>query len=340
LVRSWKGTDIIPTNEKGWSYFTGPDITKGYVNYLQGNPDLSDPTSNFNGSTPEQLKIQLVNIPNFSIDSIRVRSDSAWDYGLFVIDLEKIPYGQYIWPAFWLNGIIAGGSKDAWPAAGEIDIIEGGWDKGGSKKNTVSIHSESGYTQTNLKLNDGKGDCNYCGTASNCTGDQYKSCGKGGRTKSGNNPGGEICPFAGCSVKWPTGAGYGEEFFNNGGGIYATQVNCDGTLKLWFIPSNKGQSDSYKSIQKILLSDQKLTSQILDSFGTKDNIEILDVNDVPKSSPYKNLQIIINTTICGDAFGTDAAPKPDRDTCDPNTYFSDNLFKDSQWIINTINVYQ
>ena len=104
LVRSWKGTDIIPSNGKGWSYFTGPDITHGEVTYRQGNPDLTDPSGNFYGSTKDQLVIKLSNVPYYSIDSIRIRSAELFNYGLFVIDLEQIPYGRFIWPAFWLNG--------------------------------------------------------------------------------------------------------------------------------------------------------------------------------------------------------------------------------------------
>ena len=329
LIRSWKGTDIIPTNEKGWSYFIGSDLTHGYVNYYQANPNLNDPSSNFYGSNPNQLKIQLSDVKNVSIDSVRLRSDSTWDYGLFVIDLEKIPYGQYIWPAFWLNGLTTGGSKDTWPIAGEIDIIEGGWDEGGSKTNTVSIHTEPGYSQPNLNLNNNGGNCNDCGGGPKCG---YKTCGKGGRS---NPPSGETCPFNACSGQWPKGKGYGEDFYNNGGGIYATQVNCDGTLKLWFVPSNNGKSTSYKSIQKILLSDQKLSSDILDNLN-QDDVEVLNLNIKPDSSPYKNLQIVINTTICGDAF----TGENNRDKCDPQTFYSPALFENSQWIINTINVYQ
>jgi hypothetical protein len=332
LVRSWKGTDMIPSNGKGWSYFTGPDITHGEVTYRQGNPDLTDPSGNFYGSTKDQLVIKLSYVQAQSvvhIDSIRIRSAELFNYGLFVIDLEQIPYGQYIWPAFWLNGLIKGGSNDAWAISGEIDIIEGGWQPGGGKNqlNTVSLHTSPGYKQTNMN-NLGSGDCATCGEGANCKG---LTCGKNGNTGEGNK-----CPFIGCGAYWPTTNGYGEAFKNNGGGIYACNLNCDGTMKFWFIPSDNGVNMNYTKVKNIMSSNASLSTSILDGLG----VETLDLNDKNTGKTFDNLQIIINTTVCGDAYSG-----KDRDTCDKTEV--DNLIKtdpdyvkNASWKINTINVYQ
>ncbi len=45
----------------------------------------------------------------------------AWTYGRFEARI-KLPYGQGMWPAFWLLG--ADISSRGWPACGEIDIME------------------------------------------------------------------------------------------------------------------------------------------------------------------------------------------------------------------------
>lgn len=45
----------------------------------------------------------------------------AWTYGRFEARI-KIPYGQGMWPAFWLLGDDV--SSKGWPACGEIDIME------------------------------------------------------------------------------------------------------------------------------------------------------------------------------------------------------------------------
>ncbi len=45
----------------------------------------------------------------------------AWTYGRFEARI-KLPYGQGLWPAFWLLG--ADFEEKGWPACGEIDIME------------------------------------------------------------------------------------------------------------------------------------------------------------------------------------------------------------------------
>ena len=336
LVRSWKGTDIIPSNGRGWSYFTGPDTTHGRIVYRQGNPDLTDPSGNFYGSTKDQLVIKLSNVPNSSIDAIRIRSAELFNCGLFVIDLEQIPYGRYIWSAFWLNGLIKGGSKDAWAISGEIDIIEGGWQIGGGVDalNTVSLHTVPGYKQTNMTKFNPNGDCGFCGPpgALNCTNDQnHKTCGKNAKEGKGT-----LCPFIGCGTLWPKAQnGYGEAFKNNGGGIYACNLNCDGTMKFWFIPSDKGDNGNYIKVKKIMSSNASLSTSILDGLG----VETLNLNDTNTGKTFDNLQIIINTTVCGDAY----SGPPDRDTCNDEVYtFIQNkkYVDNASWKINTINVYQ
>jgi beta-glucanase (GH16 family) len=55
--------------------------------------------------------------------SARLKSQGlfAQEYGRFEARI-KIPYGQGLWPAFWILGDTI--AKDGWPACGEIDIME------------------------------------------------------------------------------------------------------------------------------------------------------------------------------------------------------------------------
>ena len=60
--------------------------------------------------------------------------ENGWTYGRIAARIQ-LPYGQGIWPAFWMLGstIDENGGDTPWPQAGEIDILE----LYGSKDNAV-----------------------------------------------------------------------------------------------------------------------------------------------------------------------------------------------------------
>lgn len=57
----------------------------------------------------------------YSSARIKTQGLHAWQYGRIEARM-KLPYGQGIWPAFWMLG--ENMNKAGWPAAGEIDILE------------------------------------------------------------------------------------------------------------------------------------------------------------------------------------------------------------------------
>jgi beta-glucanase (GH16 family) len=57
----------------------------------------------------------------YSSARIKTQGLHAWQYGRFETRL-KLPYGQGIWPAFWMLGDDM--DRNGWPTAGEIDIME------------------------------------------------------------------------------------------------------------------------------------------------------------------------------------------------------------------------
>ena len=58
---------------------------------------------------------------NFTSARLKTQNKFAQKYGRFEARI-KIPYGQGIWPAFWMLGTDIG--KRDWPQCGEIDIME------------------------------------------------------------------------------------------------------------------------------------------------------------------------------------------------------------------------
>ena len=57
----------------------------------------------------------------YSSARLKTQGLHAWQYGRIEARL-KLPYGQGIWPAFWMLGENIG--SKGWPASGEIDIME------------------------------------------------------------------------------------------------------------------------------------------------------------------------------------------------------------------------
>lgn len=57
----------------------------------------------------------------YSSARIKTQGLHAWQYGRIEARI-KLPYGQGIWPAFWMLGDNI--YKKGWPASGEIDILE------------------------------------------------------------------------------------------------------------------------------------------------------------------------------------------------------------------------
>src|SRR5688572_31317501 len=64
---------------------------------------------------------ELIAGRNYSSARIKTQGLHAWQYGRIEARM-KLPYGQGIWPAFWMLG--ENFNDVGWPAAGEIDIME------------------------------------------------------------------------------------------------------------------------------------------------------------------------------------------------------------------------
>jgi beta-glucanase (GH16 family) len=82
----------------------------------------------------------------FDYTSARIKTEGKFDFKYGRIEARmKLPYGQGLWPAFWMLG--ANFSSVGWPTCGEIDIMElvGGSVPGGGD-NTVhaTLHWDDG----------------------------------------------------------------------------------------------------------------------------------------------------------------------------------------------------
>ncbi|KAL7006985.1 hypothetical protein EMMF5_003569 [Cystobasidiomycetes sp. EMM_F5] len=189
-VQSWSGNDFL-----SWTFFHYADPTHGNVNYV--SKDVAQ-SSNLVGLNNGQFQMSIAGgAPvNGSRNSVRISSPANWKKGqLLVGDFAHLPEGCGTWPAFWSIG-----AKRAWPAGGEIDILEG---VNSSPGNTYTLHTTAGCSATN--------------SAGASTMLLTKDC--------------QYQP--GCSYKDTDAKSYGPSFNQAGGGVYAAFFDDSG-IKIWF----------------------------------------------------------------------------------------------------------
>lgn len=115
-VDAWTLKSILTHSnfEKAFTYFTDPDPTHGFVDYVD---QATAKSSKLFYTKNNQIIIKTDNTtvtPN-GRPSVRLVSKASYNSGLFLLDLEHMPTGCGTWPAFWMVG-------PDWPNGGEIDV--------------------------------------------------------------------------------------------------------------------------------------------------------------------------------------------------------------------------
>ncbi|THH34083.1 hypothetical protein EUX98_g74 [Antrodiella citrinella] len=190
----------------GFTFYTGPDPTHGTVNYTDNvtafdtglafvNPDGTVVMKGDNTTTLQS---------GVNRNSVRISSNTEYNTGLFILDLNRAPWGCGVWPAWWTLG------SGTWPFQGEIDIIEGVHD---NEHNQVTWHTSP--------------NCSLTPTA-NMTG----SIVEGGNGQLNLDCDGTIAGNAGCGVTEWSRASYGPTFDAAGGGVFAMKWDDTG-IAVW-----------------------------------------------------------------------------------------------------------
>jgi len=205
LRSNWTGSSFF----NNFNFFTENDPTHGYVNYVSQSAAQSGGYISTSGNVVT-IGCDTKNVASGrGRDSVRLTSKSAFNNGLFIMDLQAMPTGCGSWPAWWLVG-------PSWPNGGEIDIIEG-----------VNVDSTDATT---LHTNNG---CTMNGSSN-----QFS-----GRWSPGTN--GQ--PALNCYVSAPNqnnnqgcgiiGGGYGESFNAQGGGVYVLEWTKN-LIRSFYFPRN------------------------------------------------------------------------------------------------------
>ena len=123
-----------------FNYYSSYDPTYGHVQYV------SQSVAQQNGYTTISSGKALISVDTTNLwpnggpgrQAVRLISDNTYTHGLFILDLNHMPWGCGTWPAYWLLG-------PDWPSHGEIDIIEG---VNTGTQNSVSLHTSANCTVT------------------------------------------------------------------------------------------------------------------------------------------------------------------------------------------------
>lgn len=311
---NWKGTDLRPTTgtKAPWEFFTNADPTHGSVHY-DSHSELMEDTS-----VPGQLKISVqqdIAVQGSDRNSVRINTKDTFSEGLFVLSADHMPEGLATWPAFWLTGV-----KKAWACDGEIDIVEGVNSMDAeSSFNAVTLHTSTkpGASACNQEGVPGITNNGLCYNADPATKDN--SCGCDGNKSA--------CPYAGCGVISTDNKSFGNGFNNAGGGVFVCSVVAGEGIKVWFF----SKADVPADLQADVPDPDSWPITNLVAFK-------------PCPGQFANMQLILNTTLCGDWAGDQypggGTAKEKAARCQAFVHDPSNKMKHAYWLINYVKIFQ
>jgi hypothetical protein len=196
--------------------------------------------------------------------------------------------------------------KDPWPQNGEIDYVESV--NGDSSANRMSLH-----TQNSLKIANHSMYMRGTLLADDCA-------------AQGSN--------VGCTVEDAQNAtSAGSKFNDNGGGVFAGEFSSSG-VQLWFFPRGS-------SIPADIVNGTPNPSY--ETWGLPNGMFMGD-DSTDWSSYFRELKLIINTSLCGDWAGKIWASSPTcaslAPTCEEYVASNPQAFKEAYWAIKRITMYQ
>ena len=107
------GKPAYAPNPGNWAHKIGPNIDGGIQNY----------TDDIQNAYVQDNQLRIVVIKEACTSAmLRGQSLQEYTFGVFAAKI-RMPYGQGMWPAWWLVGN-ANAYNLGWPTEGEIDIIE------------------------------------------------------------------------------------------------------------------------------------------------------------------------------------------------------------------------
>ena len=294
---------------ESFDFYTEADPTQGTVQYVDFEAaNSSGLVGTVSGANFTNLVYLGVDNKNVVADgdgrqSVRVSSTDVFNHGLFVFDVVHSP----------------GGLCGAWPALWLIGNPPAGqngtWPDYGEIDIMEGVNS---YEANQMTLHTTYG-CDVASASGYAGSLVTPDCNVYNASQPGN---------AGCGVRSTDPQTFGALFNENYGGVYATEWTSS-YIKIWFFPRDNIPSD--------ILAGGPVPSQ---AWGLPQaNFE----GSCNFDDHFQNMQIIVDTTFCGDWAGNDwntSSCKANALTCSSWVEGHPEAFKDAFWAFNSIKVYE
>ncbi|KIH86601.1 hypothetical protein SPBR_08567 [Sporothrix brasiliensis 5110] len=210
LVDNYNNTNFF----SGFEFFDAPDPTHGFVEYVDAQTASKSGLAGYVNNMVYLGADHNTANPASGRPSTRITSNKGYEKGLFIADIQHMPVGCGVWPAFWTLG-------PNWPGGGEIDIIEG---VNSQSTDAITLHTAPGCTMSSSGSSSGTKFSNGASTV---------DCGANGG-------------FEGCSLSTTNTNAYGPAFNENGGGVYVMELTSQ-AISVWFFARNTAQAASIVS---------------------------------------------------------------------------------------------
>jgi hypothetical protein len=290
-----------------WDFWSNADPTHGSVQFASENSAKSQGLIGMkNGAA--FMRASNKDISGGNRPSVRFQSKKAYDSGLVIFDVAKMPVGCATWPALWTT------KGSDWPFSGEIDVVEGvGHTAGGRNANQMTVHLGQS-SPLSLKRRGPEKRATHLGKllASNCN--QW----------GGSNTG---CAFVDSNDHGPS---WGDDFNAAGGGVWAMQFGNNNGVKIWFWGRKSGTLPD--ELSKANVSPEKLDPS---SWGTPmGNFQSNVIN-----SKITAQNIIMDITIGGDWAGNVPMDGKCKGQSLSQAIKKGSNYDDAEFIINAIDIY-